>query len=639
MPSSRTVVLNIEANGLTPDKIWCINCKDADTNERRIFRGPDFSSGAFSDYWTDVGRVVGHNLISYDLPVLKRLIPRFIEPSSVVDTLVVSRLLDYNRAGGHSLAAWGPSVGLTKGPQPPWHEFSEDLVSHSQENVEITHALYKAFQPYLTSDRWQKPIETELFVAQVCQQMHENGFHFDLDKATKLRYTILEELEKLDEEIKLAFPPKVRKVRSITPRLTKFGTLNRNDFRWAGPDLSHFNGGPFSLIEYEDFNPGSTSQIIERLNEAGWQPTEKTKGHNLAIREKDQEKLARFAKTGWTVSETNLMTLPDTAPAAAKKLALRITLASRSRTLLEWINAYNPETGRVHGSFNGLGAWTHRMSHVRPNTGNIPTPQPLDKKSSELQIRAHEIDSLLRTYWQSAPGSYLVGVDAEGIQLRVLAHYINDPRFTAAVTEGNKEDGTDPHSLNKVALGAPCKSRNHAKTFIYAWLLGAGVGKVAQILECSGSEAKRACDDFIEFYPGLQLIKKDIIPRDASRGYFEGFDGRYVTIVGEDQGSREHFTLAGYLQNGETVVMKRAMQLWYPQLVRERIPFKIVNFVHDEFQTEVQADYGVAEYVAKLQADSIRQAGEDLGLRCPMAGSILSGHGKIAIGANWSETH
>ena len=636
----KSVVLNIEANGLKPDKIWCVTGIDVDTGEETVFRNVhdnEDTKVACRRYISSFGRVIGHNCIRYDLPSIHRIVGGLemgLEPTApaVVDTLVVSRLLDYPRSGGHSLAAWSTVVGVEKSIQPPWDAFSEALVDHSLQNCRITLALYKTFLPYLNSDRWRRPIETEHHVQMYLQQMQENGFYLDIDKVAELRYNILEELDKLDREILREFPPKVELIREVHPRITKFGTLNKSDFRWfRGEDLRDFNGGPFSLISFEPFNPGSPTQIVERLNEYGWKPTEKTKGHQLALREKNKEKLAKLEKTGFTVSETNLATLPDTAPPAAKKLALRIMLASRARTLKEWIENFNPETHRVHGNVNGIGAWTGRCSHDHPNTGNIPVPQPVNDKSTEMRRRANSIDKLLRQYWRAAPNRFLVGVDAEGIQLRVLAHYINDARFTHAVVSGKKEDGTDPHTLNKLALGSPCKSREDAKTFIYAWLLGAGIAKVAQILDCSHSEAKRADSDFIEFYPGLASIKRDIIPRDASRGYFEGFDGRYVAIVGEDQGSREHFTLAGYLQNGETVIMKRAMEIWYPRLVAEKVPFWLVNFVHDEWQTEVP-DRDIAEYVAQVQKDAIRQAGEDLGLRCPMSGSS-------DIGLTWHDTH
>ena len=272
------------------------------------------------------------------------------------------------------------------------------------------------------------------------------------------------------------------------------------------------------------------------------------------------------------------------------------------------------------------------MSHDRPNMGNIP-------KFDEKQPEKTPYSDKMRRLWRAGEGRYLVGVDAEGIQLRILAHYINDERFTTSLISGRKEDGTDPHSLNRRALGRVCKSRDDAKTFIYAWLLGAGIEQVSFILGCNQAEARESNENFIKFYPGLQYLREEVIPRDASRGYFEGLDGRYVKIYGRDYDERKHYALAGYLQNGEAVVMKHAVGLWYPKLTAEKVPFWWVNFVHDEWQTETIRDMEVAEYVARTQADSIREVGVLLGVRCPLAGSILNSHGKIAIGDNWMETH
>lgn len=627
----KTVVFDIEANGFNPDRIHFIVCRDYDTDEVEVFKDVHNNPEPFLNFSRNVGVYSGHHILGYDWPVLRRLVPRWVEEfesTRKVDTLVVSRLLDFNLAGGHSIEAWGERLGIKKeGTEiTDWSEPTEGMLTRCISDTKINRALLKRFWPYLHSPTWIPAIEIEHFIGERCRELHDNGFHFSLDKCKNLWYSIDEQLKDLDEQIKHTFPPKARLVREVVPKLTKFGTLNRQDFRFVKDnDLSEYNGGPFSRIEFEEFNPGSTPQIIERLNEAGWQPTEKTKGHIEALRSGDEERIAKFRTTGWTVSEENLSTLPDTAPPAAKTLAKRIMLASRQRTLTEWIEAYNPNTERIHGSFNGIGAWTHRMSHVHPNTGNIAREDAL-------------YGAEMRSMWGCPDGTFLVGVDAESIQLRVLAHYINDPQFTASLLTGKKEDGTDPHSLNKKALGEACKSRNDAKTFIYAWLLGAGVGKVSQILGCNHKTAKDAVEQFIEYYPGLKKLKKEVIPEDARRGFFQGFDGRWVRIVGEDQGSREHFCLAGYLQNGEVCVMKHATQIWHPKLRKENIPFVFVNFVHDEWQTQVP-DYDTGVYVGKVQADAIRQAGENLELRCPMAGSVLSGHGGLAIGKNWLETH
>ena len=310
-------------------------------------------------------------------------------------------------------------------------------------------------------------------------------------------------------------------------------------------------------------------------------------------------------------------------------------VANRASTLEQWLGVVKQEDDgqwRIHGSFNHIGAWTGRMSHDRPNMGNIP-------KFDAKQPHKTPYSDRMRALWCAGTGRFLVGVDAESIQLRILAHYINDPEFTNALVEGKKEDGTDPHSVNQRALGRACKSRDDSKTFIYAFILEAGLGKIAQILSCSKTEAEEARENFLDRYPGLRYIKEEVVPEDAAKGYFIGFDGRAVRIRGEDIDSRKHFTLAGYLQSGESIIMKRAVEIWYPKLRAEGVPFWPVNFVHDEYQTEVLNDLETATYVAETQAAAIRQVGIDLNLRCPMAGSILNSHGKIAIGETWLETH
>ncbi len=284
LTKSKTVVFDIEANGLTPDKVWFIVCRDVDTGEEHVFRPSTGGCNSFEEflsYARDVDCWVGHFILGFDVPVLDRLCPGWsAETARFIDTVVISRLLDTNIDGGHSLEAWCERLGVKKAHTDitdwsrPTPEMLERCISDTAGNI----LLYKRFLKYINSPLWAKAIEVEHFIAARCRELHDNGFHFSLDKAKELWYTIDQQVKELDAEILGAFLPKVQLVRSIVPRVTKFGTLNRNDFRWAGSDLTDFNGGPFSLIEYQSFNPGSPSQIVERLNEAGRQPTEKTKG-------------------------------------------------------------------------------------------------------------------------------------------------------------------------------------------------------------------------------------------------------------------------------------------------------------------------------------------------------------------------
>lgn len=649
------VICDVEADSLTPTKIHLILCKEINNGLVHSFY-PSKPGGteSFQQFARQVVLWCGHNFIGYDAPAIHRLLSVDIPLSAIVDTLVVSRLLDADREAGHSLEAWGHRLGVHKQGTDitDWSVLTPLMEERCRSDVEINHKLYVHFSKYINSPRWASAIQTEHFISDFCRTLHVNGFSFDIDGATGLLGQIKAELRGLDEELVSAFPPRTKFIREYTPKTTKHGTISLTSVPRGLADLSAYSvGAPFSTFEFVPFNPGSPPQIVARLNEAGWSPTEKTKGHKdteKLLREinrrrrksrTDQEeitrlraRLAEYEVVGWSISEENLKTLPDTAPRAALTLARRLMIANRASTLNTWIKAYDPETGRIHGSFNHIGAWTGRMSHDRPNMGNIP-------KFDAKQPHKTPYSDKMRSLWVAGRERYLVGVDAESIQLRILGHYINDPEFITALVEGKKEDGTDPHSVNWRALGAPCKSRDDAKTFIYAWLLGAGIGKVAQILGCSKEEADYAGENFLDRYPGLKYIKEEVVPNDAERGYFEGFDGRLVRIYGDTVDLRRHLALAGYLQSGESIIMKRAAQIWKPKLEAEGVPFWPVNFVHDEYQTETVKDMDVARYVAQTQADAIRDVGVQLGLRCPFAGSILNAHGGLAIGTNWMETH
>lgn len=634
------LAVDIEANGLeNPDTIHCIVAKDLDTKDRYVYRNPENAR----ELLVNADLVVGHNFIPYDARVLKDVAGIRIDPERTLDTLVVSRVVDYLRPGGHSLAEWGNSLGIQKLYSEVTSEFYEQWSPELQErcvsDVDITEAVYHKLLPYITSKRWQRAILIEHKVALITRDLNLNGFGYNLDKARLLFDKLSKELESLDLEIKTSFVPRLKFIREVLPRETKHGTIARNSIpRNLGDDLTSYSpGAAFSYCEWQEFNPGSPRQIVERLNEAGWKPVNKTKGHLelLKDRKPDPVRLRYFNTYGWRVDEDNLRTLPETAPEGARKLVERLLLASRVSDLSEQISLVRPSNGewRIHGNFNGIGAWTGRLSHSKPNTANIPTRKPQDTP------KIAELNDEMRTLWVAATGHLLIGVDADQIQLRVLAHYMRDQAFIDALEKGDKSVGTDVHSLNVKAIGPSCKGRRDAKTFIYAWLLGAGVARVAEILGCNFSEAKDARSRFIEYYPGLKRVRNIDIPRDARRGYFEGLDGRLVRIYGDDEDERRHFALGGYLQNGEKVVMAYATDIWQTRLRKEKIPYKLVNWVHDEWQLEVIRDHDLAVYISSVVAESLYLAGRELGTICEMRGSVNNGHDKLAIGDNWLLTH
>lgn len=608
----------------------------------RVFKNVHEDPRPFLEYAKTVTLWIGHNFLSYDYHiVLRPLLNLFLSLSSILDTLVISRLLNTNIEGGHSIEAWAARLGYTKvgADITDWSVPTELMEKRCVNDTLVNLKLYNRFLRYLNNPNWKESIELEHGIAQLCLILHDTGFPFKKEEAEELKDRLSKRLNDLDEELKAAFPPVPKVIKVLTPRATRFGTINRTDFRWYNnDDLSAFTvDAPFSLIEWEEFNPGSVKQIIERLNDAGWKPTEKTKGHSEFVKsisrsrsklsEEDRLRYERFKRYGWTISDDNLKTLPASAPKAAQFLVERLLIASRVSDLEEWIALAKPSKSgwKIHGQFNHIGAWTHRMSHSKPNTANTPIPQHKDNPS-RLDVISDEINTEMRTFWYAPKGYRMVGTDADGIQMRVFAHYVNDPRLTEALIKGDKKNETDIHSVHKRALGPACKGRNPAKTFIYAWLLGAGVAKIAQILECTNTEAKEAVDRFIEFYPGLQELKKHRIPKDALRGYFEGLDKRLVIC------DNEHLMLGGYLQNGEAIIMKRANLHWRREADKLKLPYWQINFVHDEWQTLVLDDMDVINEISKLQQEAIVAQGQFLNLNCPLAANSKFGY-------SWMATH
>jgi len=683
------IVIDIEANSLVnPTKVWVIVCKDIDTGELHVFRPTvqEDDRTRFTAFASGVSLWVGHNILGYDLPALHSICGLgWPSVDHVVDTLILSKLTDYSRKGGHSLEQYGEEFGIEKNLFSDFTKYSQELEDRCARDAEINLLVYNKFTPILSDSLWSNSIHTEHAFQLIANDLHNNGFYFNSNKATNLLNKVKEDLAKLDTQIEKAFPPKQVLVREFTPKATKHGTISKTSVpRSLWSSIHEYSvGETYPIYRQQVFNPSSHKQVIEVLHEAGWKPIDKTTTHIDTERKLQQlkrsrkpvndvdltsvcDKLKILEKYGWKINENNLATLPDKAPAPSKLLAKRILLESRRRTLTEWISLVQDD-GRIHGSFQGIGAWTHRMAHQRPNTANIPND--LDTQGNKKLLGKE-----MRSLWCAPKNRLLVGVDAEGIQLRIFAHYIDDPEFTDALIKGKKEDKTDPHSLNARILGDVCKGRAAAKRFIFALLLGAGLWKLSQILGCSEAETKVALDRLLQRYQGFARLKREVIPLDAKRGYFTGLDGRKVQIPGETQGEREHLAMSGYLQNGEAVVMKLATLKWTKEIkdayyrgnivsdevsafasqtltadrVLERAKIKLsekdkiilVNFVHDEWQTETPNDMAKALWVAEYQSRSLREVGEELKLKCPLAGSYWNDDIKdYTIGTNWAFTH
>jgi len=652
----KIAVSDIETNTLVgSDKLWLCGGKDLKTGEVYKFEKcheDPIAKAAAIKWYKSLDYIVGHNFVQFDGPELNRLLePKLIDPKKIIDTLLVSRMINYDiptpkgAKFPHSLQAWGIRLGVYKGDFHDFGNFSDEMVEYWLGDLDTTEALHDHFSKYIYDPDWRKSMRAEHDVQVELVRTKYYGFAFDSNKAQFLLNAVQVQMKQLEEQFQIDFPPKLTLVNTIKYRLKQDGeemaSVKKAKERYA---LTQKDGDDLLCMDWVDFKPGSPKDRIDALWDAGWKPVDKTKTfqkfdrlsvgdpYGTSIKSMDKEFYSEKKKYlqhyGWTVSEDNLSTLPDDAPEGAKALAKWLTLEGRRSSLVEWINQVGNDD-RIHGTINNIGAWTGRCAHKAPNTANIPSAFHGKPRTAVEEVK-NQYDSHLRACWTVPSGSFLVGTDADGIQLRVLADYLwryfDADQYAQAIMEGKKENETDIHNVNKRALGLNHATRDMAKTFIYAWLLGAGVAKTAQILRVNQRQATEARDNFVKSIDGLAQLKNKLIPTVGDQGYFTGYDGRKVIVPST------HKALAGMLQSAESILMKHTLLRWTTQARKAGINFKLVGFIHDEYQTEVIGTREEAEELGKIQADCMLEVGEDLGFKIPTPGSY-------DIGNNWLDTH
>lgn len=655
------IVCDIEASGLIdyrsatpyPDHVWCVVAIDIDTNKIHKFVPDEFARvplawrplSTFKKWSRRVTEWWFHSGLSYDVPVLNYMLGCNIPYTSVKDTLVYSKMSDQRREGGHSLDNLSKQAGGTvKGSWSDWTQFSRGMLSYCVDDVRAL-ADVRLMLLEETKDFSEQSIDLEHQVRVLLDQQQINGFYLNQALATHIYEQCKAETDAIEAELDEIFTPRPMFDREFTPRATKSGTIAVNST--GGYPVSVCSAGAtFSRLIWKPFKMSSTMEKLFRL-EGWWRPFVKTKSGQ-----------------SWKICEENLETLTSSAPEGLHKMKRWSILNSRHSTIwsdpvkgkgnASWLGNIG-EDGRIHGYVDGLGAYTNRCAHQKPNMANVPAAMT---RTGEVALFGKE----MRQCWTvSDPSKYcIVGTDASGIQLRVLAHYINNDEYTYEVVNG------DVHEKNRQALGLRSPDdRPIAKTFIYAWLLGAQLPKVASILSSTRAEARRAVTSFIKNIKGLSALLSRKTEA-ARRGYMIGLDGRLLKIPSD------HHALSVYLQGGEAVIMKLAMTLWNKWATAEELDYKQCSFVHDEWQSEcakvVHED--IYDYIAEdmkeakkiypdfkqdrvwsavielepgkyrrylnrlgeLQVRAIREAGKLLKLNVEL-------DGEYQIGQSWAETH
>ena len=527
-----------------------------------------------------------HNGFGFDYRVLRDLWDIVIPESNQRDTLVLSRLASPSRDGGHGLSAWGDVLGYAKGDHTDWSQYSPAMLEYCKRDVQLSCHVLRKLKGELNgySDESQ---DLEHKVARIIAGQVNNGWLLDERKCFTLLAELKEKKYELEEAVRQTFKPVAKAVREVAPKVKKDGTYSTVGLKYLGDDCLRVVGGVHTRIEFPEFNLGSRKQIGEYLMRFGWKP-------------------CTFTETGQPIVDETVLMKVNGIPEATL-IAEYLMVQKRIAQIQSWIEAADPE-GRVHGYVNSNGAVTGRMTHSSPNVAQVPANYA-------------PYGAECRSCWTVPEGYKLVGCDADGLELRMLAHYMDDDEYTKTVCEGKKEDGTDIHTANQKAAGLP--TRDAAKTFIYAFLYGAGDGKIGSIVDGSKSDGARLKAKFLRNTPALSALR-DRVQEAAKRGWLRGLDGRRITV------RSSHAALNTLLQGAGAVVMKQALVNLDRMARAQNLNFRFVGNIHDEIQAEVKTEH--AEAFGKLAAYSIAKAGRDFKLRCPLAGGY-------DIGTTWKDTH
>ena len=574
------LVFDIETDDLDATLIHCIVAQDLDTEE--IYKFPPDKLQEGYKFLTTADTLIGHNIIGFDIPMVHKFSDVDLSSIPVIDTLVLSRLFNPAREGGHSLEKWGYKLGYHKIEFSDYLNYSEDMMNYCVRDVELNTVVLKELRKESKGFDKQS-VELEQRVSKIIKQQEVNGFKFDTQHGLLLLAELREKKQAIEDEVHNTFKPKWVDDKLVTPYIKKDGELSKRGLTDDEYDrcITTQNMNPFMRQQLVDFNLGSRKQIGEYLIDFGWKPDRFTPTGQPIVDEKTLSQITH-------IHEANL-------------IAQFLLLQKRIAQIDSWIEA-TEEDERVHGFVIPNGAITGRMTHRNPNMAQVPSSHsPYGKEC--------------RACWIVEDNNVLLGVDASGLEIRMLAHYMNDEEYTNEILNG------DIHTANQQL--AKLESRDKAKTFIYALMYGAGDEKLGKVVGGSTADGKRARQYFFDNKPTFKSLR-DRVQRASAKKYLKGLDGRKLYV------RNQHSALNTLLQGAGAIVMKKGLVLLDDMLKLNNIDYKFVANIHDEWQIEVKKSQ--ADFAGRLAVDSIIKAGEHFNLRCPL-------DGEYKTGVNWSETH
>lgn len=592
--NSNTLIFDIETDSLDATKVWCLCAMDATTREEFRY-GPGSLSEALEDLLPKYPVLVGHNISTFDLEVLRRLYG-YVHKGTVIDTLVLTKLMYPDIPKGNSLAAWGDRLFIPKLVFKDFNEYSEEMLEYCMNDVRVTYSIYNTIYNIYSKEYTNKECyDIEYSVHCIIHQQEKNGIYFDTNKALEYVSLLDTEIYNTDKNIIEYYTPSVIQGSTIDTPFTMKGTLKKpvSDY------LNKYNiphdmvCGPFTKIDYEEFNANSYAQLKRLLLQNGWKPDEWTPAGMPAMSDSSLHDCGRIGE-----------------------LVVHRGKLSHALSKLQGLLDRVRDDHRIAASANSCATNTGRMRHI--GVANIPR-STYNKKEQRLVWYPEEQHSFFGTefrgLFKAAPGRVLAGYDAKGLELRMLAHFINNKKYTEIVAYG------DPHEFTQRETGLP--SRDDAKTLIYALVYGARDTKIGSIVGGGSREGAAIRKRLFKAIPGFERLTQRV-EAAAQKGYLIGLDGRKLFVR---DGKSPLNTL---LQGNGAICMKKIM-VTIDEIAKpnELDGFKVLD-MHDESQWEINPEYQL--FFKELVDEAFVECTQHFKLKCPLAADVK-------FGQTWAETH
>ena len=597
------LVFDIETDGLYDKvtQVFCIVIYDINRKETFTY-GPDCINDALAHLATgDV--LIGHNVIFYDVPVLQKL-HSFNCKARILDTLICTRLIwpkeklyDLDTQlypevpkkyyGGASLKAWGYRLSSNKLEFKDFSEYSEEMLVYCKQDVSVTTKLWE----HISDQGYpEQALKLEHDFALAINKQIRAGVSFNVDAAIDFVDDLRAKEKQLVEQLKKIFPP-IEHRSWFTPKVN-----NKN--------RGYTKGVPFEKIHYEEFNPGSRDQIVNRFKtKYGWEPGKATEKGNPILNDEVLEALP----------------YPEAKP-LAEYMLIKKRLGQIADGNNAWLKLVNNDNSRMHGDVVTNGCVTGRCAHRYPNMGQVPAGySPYGKEC--------------RSLFHAPQGWEMIGIDAKALELRCLAGYLaiyDGGEYARVVTDPT----IDIHVYNQERFGVA--TRDISKRLLYAVLYGAGHLKAGTIVDPNEKDedvlrklGRTAINSFMAEVPALKELKERIESQIAHNDHLVGLDRRILYCRSAFKG------LNVLLQSAGAILMKQVVINIHDNIesalsLPHGAEWEQVLMVHDEVQLVCSPKY--TEQIRAQALAAFPQAQQFFGFLCDIEGDSR-------VGSNWSQTH